>query len=588
MRMSEQRLGLQFANPLLKWLPDETMFSLCSRHHQFWGYAASSQSTELLFGRHRAGTQHDFPNSLDAFTSRTCGVFGDPASIAREHTLLRYYRPFLHRENVDQAARTMRGGSVAHLKFHLGLLTSRFRANHPLKICPSCMQRDMKAHGWVYWHLQHQLPGVWTCPSHDESLLTSNLKSTGVERFLWHLPTRENLSSELDGASDASIRAMHRLSRMVVSLVEHNADDGWLTPDLVQQTLRTRLAEKGWITASGNIRLNILAADYAHYCSPIRTVAELASLPSDTEEAKPQIGRLLRPMRSGTHPLRLLLAIDWLFEDATDFIDHHHDLQPDPENLDTPADEGSPSIDVAKLAARARLVELLEAGQSATSTANELGIDVVTAMTWAAAAGISVARRPKLLVPLVRASLIKDLKRGLNKIDAAGRHGISIESVTRLLHTEVGLHAAWTTARAIKAQEASRKAWLKVFNAYGHLGVKIMRGMTPAVYAWLYRNDRAWLFEHTPNERVTPPGRPASSVRWDVRDQDLSLAVKRAALALVQQPGKKAMQLWQIYQAVPALKPKLRVLHQLPLTRQAIEQAMGRNLKRPKDADLFD
>ena len=42
---------------LMSWLPGETLFSLCSRHHRLWGYATASQSARVLFGGPRTGTR---------------------------------------------------------------------------------------------------------------------------------------------------------------------------------------------------------------------------------------------------------------------------------------------------------------------------------------------------------------------------------------------------------------------------------------------------------------------------------------------------------------------------------------------------
>ena len=127
------------SDSLLTWLPGETLFSLCSRQHRLWGYGLSSRSTEILFGGKRLGTRHDFPSGLDAFVLRTEGQLGSAVEIARDRTLLRFYRPFFRKAEIDYAIWTMRGPAVAHLKFRLGLLTSRFRANHPLKACVACM-----------------------------------------------------------------------------------------------------------------------------------------------------------------------------------------------------------------------------------------------------------------------------------------------------------------------------------------------------------------------------------------------------------------------------------------------------------------
>ena len=84
-----------------------------------------------MFGRPRLGTQHDFPGGLGEFASRTGEQLGSADVIARNRTLLRFYRPFFNPEAVAGAVASMRGPTVAHLKFQMGLLTSRFRANHP-------------------------------------------------------------------------------------------------------------------------------------------------------------------------------------------------------------------------------------------------------------------------------------------------------------------------------------------------------------------------------------------------------------------------------------------------------------------------
>ena len=278
----------------------------------------------------------------------------------------------------------------------------------------------------------------------------------------------------------------------------------------------------------------------------------------------------------GRHPLRLLVAIDWLFRDCEEFIAMH--VGP-PSQVDVEAQiatgSGAPTH-AAEDPRKARLLDMLAAGESATAAARSIGIDVATAMAWAAAQGVVVGRRPKVLTQEVRQSLIRDLQAGLDKLDAAGRHGVSVETVTRVLRTEIGLRAAWTAARTSHVRKAARGSWLAL--AQQPLGVKLMRASNPAAYAWLYRNDRQWLREHTPSGRTGAPEARSSSVRWDERDEALSLAVRRALVQLSEQRPAVRLRLWQIYQAVPELKPKLGSLDRLPLTRRVLESALERSV----------
>lgn len=149
---------------LVPWLEDETVFSLVSRLHKLWGYPLAGNTTQILFGHHQGGSQHDFPTRLTEFAQSTKGLLGSATNIVQKHTLYKYYRTFLDEPERQELADALYGHSLAHLKLRLGLLTSRLRANHPLKACPLCMQADVEQHGVAYWHLTHQYPGVWICP----------------------------------------------------------------------------------------------------------------------------------------------------------------------------------------------------------------------------------------------------------------------------------------------------------------------------------------------------------------------------------------------------------------------------------------
>lgn len=110
--------------PLMPWLPDETLFSLVSRHHRLWGPRTSSWTALQLFGGARIGVQHDFPSGLRIFELTTAGELGTATQIAVSHTLLVFYLPFTAPELTTRASYRMQGQSVNHLKFQLGIARS--------------------------------------------------------------------------------------------------------------------------------------------------------------------------------------------------------------------------------------------------------------------------------------------------------------------------------------------------------------------------------------------------------------------------------------------------------------------------------
>lgn len=567
---------------LLSWLPDETFFSLVSRHHQLWGHVTSAQTCQLIFGSARAGTHHDLPNSLGAFARRTNALLGEVDFIARERTLLKFYAVFAPPGESENAVACMSSASVAHLKLRLGILTSRFRANHPLKACPQCMEQDLRETGWAYWHLKHQFPGVWMCTTHKQPLLQSALKANGVERFQWLLPRL----SELNPASvhsNETVACSFLLS--LAELIEHLVQSAEHQPLLLgkpHEVYRQELQARGWIAGAASLRTGQIATAFLNYCEPLRRIPEFDSLAEDEEGMAMQLGRLLRPPRSGTHPLRHLLLIHWLFGDAQRF---HCALKSEDAHNRAPTQDdvlaALPVVDPRK----DRLCSLIqEEGQSVRKAASLVGVDPQTALVWAAKAGIAISRRPQKLSTNVRAKAIRDLRRGIDKEKAASQAGVSVGSITRLLLSDAKLHADWSEARGAKARAHSRALWLQLLQSSGSLGIKWMRQLDPRTYMWLYRNDRAWLDANKPDLLPASLHPRPSVVDWEARDEQLRGLVREAALRLMEERGVRRIHFWQLCQKIPDLRAKRASLHRLPRTLEAIQAALTAHLP---SQDLF-
>lgn len=567
---------------LLSWLPDETCFSLVSRHHQLWGHVTSAQTCQLIFGGARAGTHHDLPNSLGAFAKRTNGSLGEVDFIARERTLLKFYAAFAQQDETENAVACMSSSSVAHLKLRLGILTSRFRANHPLKACPQCMEQDFRETGWAYWHLKHQFPGVWVCTTHKQPLLQSALKANGVERFQWLLPRLSEMNpASVEPDETASCSMLLSLAELIEHLVQSVANHP-LRVGKLHEVYRQELQARGWIAGAASLRTGQIATAFLNYCEPLRRIPEFAALAEDETGMVTQLGRLLRPPRSGTHPLRHLLLIHWLFGDAQRFdcamkSEDAHNRAPTKDDVLATLPVVDPRID--------RLCSLIqEEGQSVRKAASSVGVDPQTALVWAAKAGIAISRRPQKLSTNVRAKVIRDLRRGIDKEKAASQAGVSVGSITRLLLSDAKLHADWSEARSAKARAHSRALWLQLLQSSGSLGIKWMRQLDPRTYMWLYRNDRAWLDANKPD--LLPASlRPRSSVvDWEARDEQLRGLVREAALHLMEERGVRRIHFWQLYQQIPDLRAKRASLHRLPRTLEAIQAALTAHLP---SQDLF-
>ena len=556
----------------LSWLPDETLFSICSRYHRLSKNYKPSTTCQQLFGHKSQGLAHDFPSRIDYFVSATEGLLGTADEIIYRHSILPLYLPLAPEHIKTSAITAMQGEGIGHLKWNLGILTSRFRANHPLKACPQCIRSDVENYQAAYWHRSHQLPGVWICPIHSERLLTSTIKSTGVERFFWCLPSQNELESPfvpdepINSQSNALLLKLALSSISLASLLEPFS----FHPTRLQQAYLNQLKDRGLIKESGlQIKPRELGVQFSRYAQMLRITPELMALPNTSDEAITFARKMIAP-RGGTHPLRHLVWINWLFDGWDEFLWAYGNS---PEIISSKPDLSPPEIAIEN-PKKAELIRLLtKDGITITGVAKYLKIDFGTAAAWATKAGIKVPTRPSKMTPEVRDEMVRALIDGEDKEVIAKTHSLSIATVTKLLTTEIGLSEAWHYARFKKTQESYRDAWCTVITNNPNLGAKAVRILEPAAFAWLYRNDSEWLTEQSKHlNKVTRQNH--SNVDWDTRDQHLAQQVKEITLQIFGENSNKRILLWMIYQRLPDLKAKLAKLERLPLTKSAITAAL--------------
>jgi len=553
-------------SPPAAWLPGETVFSLASRYHELAGHRYSETTCLQLFGHRRQGSAHDFPSRLDELATRAEGFLGDAESIIREHTILPYYLVFRPQEAARAAVAAMRGPAIGSMKFSLGLLTSRFRAHHPLKACRACMREDQERWHVAYWHRSHQLPGFWVCPRHREPLLESEVKATGVNRFGWALPSMNQLRSRFEMTPVQETRlvelseAAERLCALPASAIDL---------DRLREANLLALQAIGLVSLSGRLKAKPIAESFLRFCSELRVVPEFAALAADEHEAESQVRRLLYPPRTGTHPLRLLVLILWCHGSWGEMLRRYRTARaPRPES-DMSCPEPRSVLDNSK----GQVLELVSRGCSVSAAAERVGVDHATAAAWAAKNGHVICRRPKRLRGAARRRILRLLRRGESVQAVAARSRFSESTVNRMLSTDPHLYDEWKQAKQHRARKVAREQWTAARRDNPLSGVKAWRILAPAAYAWLYRNDRAWLQLHRNPRR--PKASAHSTVRWDERDQALQTAVQSAALKLLERDGRRRLTLSGLCVEIPELRPKLRRLDQMPLTRTALVKVLA-------------
>lgn len=207
--------------PLPNWLPDETLFSLLSRHHVVSGNLSDATTCQQLFGPRRKRCQPDFPSWIDSLVERTLGLLGSAEHIICQHTLLPVYLPFQNADEALLCMTAMRGSGLRRLRPRLCRQTPNEQTVRPLKACAECMLDDLRDHQVAYWHVEHQLPGMLICLKHGAALQHSAAPVTTHASFRWHLPRDTELVEpawNLGDVGNSGGYLLQRIGQMALAL----------------------------------------------------------------------------------------------------------------------------------------------------------------------------------------------------------------------------------------------------------------------------------------------------------------------------------------------------------------------------------
>lgn len=296
------------------WLPGETVFSWASRYHRLSGKVKAGKTAEQLFGRERSWFHTDLPAGIDRFVQVTDGQLGSSTSILFDHTILPYYLLFRPQNHTHDAIQAVRCGHLSDVRGRLGMPGNRLGPPSKLKACRICLELDQRNHGCSYWHISHQLPGVWVCPLHHMPLTHSRCSAPKDGRYRWLLPDINDLEpseGELLAAMDSGKSALVALARMAVHATETAREFEFDACRLVA-TYLTALREHGFVETTGQPCSEELGAAFFEAMSPLHFVPEMLSISSDRHVAARQVSHLLRVQ---VHCVSFpnLVFIAWLF-----------------------------------------------------------------------------------------------------------------------------------------------------------------------------------------------------------------------------------------------------------------------------------
>jgi hypothetical protein len=341
-------------------------------------------------------------------------------------------------------------------------------------------------------------------------------------------------------------------------------------PLRLANTFLTRLTTLGLASSGGRIDWRSLSRDVENRLKGSAAVSSVGHGALHGAGSMSSISRLLGA-RGLTHPNRYIAWVSWYFGDWASFVAGYEQ---------TGAVLSQDITAVSATRPRAGESFTLIPDQQAVETGMSQPIEPECASLDAHAAAASalqgIRRKPKKLKYGLRDQLIADLRAGKDKVSVAHTFGVAIVTVTRVLLEEPGLAEAWHRVRFERARQKARKDWLRRLVGSRGLNAKVLRRLSPASYAWLYRNDRDWLKEVTQSSIEKSRRVNHAERRIEASDANLALRVQRTAATLAERTDNSTVTVNDLLYWLPELGNRISEFHKWPLTAQVLNKLFGK------------
>lgn len=571
--------------------PDELLYSICARCHDRVGYRSKQSIIQDLFGKRTVIASIELPSHLDdLIAALPAGHCYDADQLIDNHTLFPFYGPFLPSERLAHIRQDMHGNKGPTIHMRTGIMASRVSLPRWLRLCSLCVQEDRKQFGECYWHRIHQVPGVEICPIHKIYIQNSNvLAQSGRTRY-------EFVSAEC-AVQQISLQGPTPLEPTHTILLYISLDAQWLLsqksllqdPKALYHRYKKLLADLDLATHKGRVFMNELQQKFRLHFSP--EILEMLHCKIEESINENWLMRLVRKPDNAQHPLHHILLIRFLGLSIEVFFNLPANNQPfgkgpwpclnpvcthykenqihkcqiiySQHTHSRPIGAFSCScgfiysrtgpdrslediLRFSKVKAFGHLWEerlrllWVDETVSLRGMARQLGVDPLTVKRYATQLGLTFPRPVRTSLPLKEA---KQLRPSRNKI---------------LEPNIVEIH---------------RAIWQDTIQEYPNAGINKLREKIPDVFIWLYRNDKAWLKEHSPIKCIAKNS--PSYIDWTLRDKQLAQAVKETAIYLKTLPGRPVcVSFASIGRTIGQLALLQQHIDKLPLTAEALAESV--------------
>ncbi|HDX9630590.1 TPA: TnsD family transposase [Bacillus cereus] len=518
--------------------PDELLYSVLSRYHMMVGNVSPKQTTEELFGKRTVRSVVDLPANLDTLVNRIENPIFNVGYFIYNHTLFPYYGAFFFPKQYQKVKSLMISDKGDRIHTTSGISASNILPKENFMHCSECCKEDMENYGEIYWHRIHQVPGVYICPKHQTFLYETIVPVKAGNQHEYIIATPENTANKkkLLEVNERDKEVLLTYAKYVEELLNSNYQQQ--NQVQLQQQYVSKLKERGLASFSGRVRRKDL---YHSFCKTYSgSLLELLQSNINFDETD-WLTMIFQRHRKSFHPIRHLLIMIFLGDALRNYFEKGETYEP----------FGSGPWCCLNVACKDYMKSVVKnlVITRCYDTKRPVG-------TFTCHCGFVYSRRgpDTITEDKYKIGRIKDFGDvWKNKLKVLIRDGGTLTGIAKKLNvdpitvkrqaTMLELDYSWSGESREVAEKKARfqrnikaasnedalhirkEIWLKLRKEYPHFSKLELRKEKPDVFAFLYRHDREWLNEHSPEKQkiITAKKR----VDWSKRDEEMLKEVQK-------------------------------------------------------------
>ncbi|MEA5025893.1 hypothetical protein SDC9_45764 [bioreactor metagenome] len=555
--------------------PDEILYSILARYSVKVGNLSAKVALRDLYDITSVTAVVDLPGHISRLVGRLPLGGYTAEKLIYNHTLFPFYSPFLSDERAQLVFASMKGDYGGDIHTRIGIMASSIHSPHYLRFCPTCAQEDYRTYGELYWHRSHQLTGIVVCDKHKVALRDSSVLIHGFNKHKYVPATIENCMGE-DVCEVRNIRnldILHQISedsRFLLNQHLPSRELNWYRDRYI-----TRLSNKGLVTPKGCVAQQEFNKGFINFYG--RETLEALGVSFGINSESNWLRAIVRKHRKSFHPLKHILLIRFLFGALQDFFDYEGCYSP----------FGEPDWPCLNPVAGHYLSPVITEVEitRGSKTGKPVG-------TFKCSCGFVYARTgpDRCDKDRIRVGRVKEFGHVWNErlIELITKNKSGLRETARRMHCDpktikfqanrLGITAPQEDNGSVVSLKVGefdynsllenyRTKFKELIKSNPNASKTEVRRQTPGVYSWLYRHDREWLNDNSPEikRRVSSAGR----IDWNVRDVEIAEKVRKTVEALLKAEGKpKQITVSRVGKMVGKLAILEKHLDKLPRTRE--------------------